>query len=129
MKRAEVIKGLECCKQGVNLADARCGSCPYADRVDCDKRLMADALDQLKQYNKDHVELVNQVDILAKMVRKLNYAHWVAEPDRERHWHCSNCGKVQGIASMAMKYCPECGASMAEHPWAGSGCGQAFSLD
>ena len=57
------------------------------------------------------------------------YAHWVEEPDRERHWHCSNCGKVQGMASITMKYCPECGASMAEHPWAGSGCGQAFSPD
>ena len=57
------------------------------------------------------------------------YAYWIEEPDRERHWHCSNCSKVQGIASVAMKYCPECGAKMIEHPWAGSGCGQAFSPD
>lgn len=57
------------------------------------------------------------------------YAYWVEETDRNRHWHCSNCGKVQGISSIAMKYCPECGAKMAEHPWAASGCGQAFSPD
>ena len=57
------------------------------------------------------------------------YAYWIEEPDRERHWHCSNCGKTQGIASIAMKYCPECGARLAEHPWAASGCGQAFSPD
>ena len=59
----------------------------------------------------------------------VNNAYWIEESDRERHWHCSNCGKVQGIASVAMKYCPECGAKMIEHPWAGSGCGQAFSPD
>ena len=61
-------------------------------------------------------------------------AFWVEEAERERHWHCSNCGKVQGIVCIAMKYCPECGAKMSKHPWAtlhwaGSGCGQAFSPD
>lgn len=56
-------------------------------------------------------------------------ASWDEEPDRERHWHCSACGTVQGVSSIAMKYCPECGARMAEHPWAASGCGQAFSPD
>ena len=25
------------------------------------------------------------------------------------------------------EYCPNCGTEMAEHPWAASGCGQAFS--
>ena len=129
MNRHEVIKGLECCVQGINYADRVCGECPYAGIGDCDNWLMRDALDQLQQYDKDHVELVNQVDALAKMVRKLNDAYWIEEPDRERHWHCSNCGKVHGMASIAMKYCPECGAKMIEHPWAGSGCGQAFSPD
>lgn len=56
--------------------------------------------------------------------RKL--AYWVEETDCQRHWHCSNCGRVQGIASLGMKYCPECGCEMEEHPWAASGCGQAF---
>ena len=57
------------------------------------------------------------------------YAHWEDEPDRYRHWHCSNCGTVQSDACIAMNYCPHCGAQMAEHPWAASGCGQTFSPD
>ena len=44
------------------------------------------------------------------------YGYWIEEPDRMRHWHCSECGKVQGITCIGMKYCPECGARMAEHP-------------
>ena len=39
-------------------------------------------------------------------------ARWVEEQDRVRHWHCSACGTVQGIACSVMKYCPECGARM-----------------
>ena len=39
-------------------------------------------------------------------------ARWVEEHDRVRHWHCSACGTVQGIACSVMKYCPECGARM-----------------
>ena len=54
---------------------------------------------------------------------------WIEETDRTNHWHCSACGKVQGVACMAMKFCPECGASMAEHPDLASGVGQAFSPD
>lgn len=55
--------------------------------------------------------------------------YWAEEPDRTTHWHCSECLKVQGPASILMKYCPNCGAMMSEHPWAGSGCGQAFNPD
>lgn len=62
-------------------------------------------------------------------IRPVVYAHWEEEPDRERHWHCSNCNTVQGIACIAMDYCPHCGAQMAEHPWLADGCGQAFSPD
>ena len=57
------------------------------------------------------------------------HAHWEAEPDNERHWHCSNCGTGQDTACIIMNYCPHCGAKMAEHPWAADGCGQAFSPD
>lgn len=57
------------------------------------------------------------------------YGYWEDEPDRGRHWHCSECGTVQGISCVAMNYCPHCGAKMAEHPWAASGCGQTFSPD
>ena len=56
----------------------------------------------------------------------LKRAYWVEETDRKHHWHCSECGTVQGITSVNMNYCPTCGALMYEHPWAADGCGQAF---
>ena len=70
------------------------------------------------------MEIVKTQDYVA-----VRHGYWVEEPDRKRHWHCSECGKVQGVTCIVMKYCPECGAKMAEHPWAASGCGQAFSPD
>lgn len=48
-------------------------------------------------------------------IRPVVYAHWEEEPDRKFHWHCSNCGTVQGIACIAMDYCPHCGAQMKEN--------------
>lgn len=62
-------------------------------------------------------------------IRPVVYAHWEEELERERKWHCSNCKTVQGVVCIAMNYCPHCGAEMAEHPWAASGCGQTFSPD
>ena len=47
------------------------------------------------------------------------HSNWIECYERSRHYYCSNCGKVQGIASIVMKYCPECGSKMAEHPWSG----------
>ena len=35
---------------------------------------------------------------------------WVPEPNRERHWHCSGCGYVAGIAALTYMYCPICGS-------------------
>ena len=69
---------------------------------------------------------LNHVIDAITLLKAQELAYWVEETDRERHWHCSNCGRVQGIASVSMKYCPECGYEMIEHPWAASGCGQAF---
>lgn len=77
-----------------------------------------------EEYIRSHMEKVPAVDA-APVV----HGYWLEETDRYSHWHCSNCGKVQGITCIAMKYCPECGATMYEHPWAASGCGQAFSPD
>lgn len=37
---------------------------------------------------------------------------WIEEADRDRHWHCSECGYVVGLAGKTFKYCPECGARM-----------------
>ena len=45
-------------------------------------------------------------------IRIQKNGYWVEEPDRARHWHCSECGTVQGVTAMAMNYCPECGARM-----------------
>ena len=36
----------------------------------------------------------------------------IRETDRERHWHCSRCGKVFGLVGLMHKYCPECGARL-----------------
>jgi len=44
------------------------------------------------------------------------YGEWVEEQDRSRHYHCSNCGVVWGIAAKAMKYCPNCAAKMTNSP-------------
>lgn len=73
-----------------------------------------------------------EIDVISRLIDEAIIKHarwcayWVEETDRERHWHCSHCGRVQGIASVSMKYCPECGCEMIEHPWAVSGCGQTF---
>ena len=48
------------------------------------------------------------------------FAHWEEEKDRERHWRCSNCQRVEGISCITMHYCPFCGAEMAEHPYVAS---------
>ena len=41
-------------------------------------------------------------------------AHWVRERGRVRHWHCSECGYVTGLAGLMFKFCPECGAELEE---------------
>lgn len=41
-------------------------------------------------------------------------AHWVRERGRVRHWHCSACGYVTGLAGLTYKFCPECGAELEE---------------
>lgn len=44
------------------------------------------------------------------------HAEWIEEPDREGHYHCSNCGVVWGVSAMAMKHCPNCTAKMTNSP-------------
>ena len=39
---------------------------------------------------------------------------WIPEPDRHYHWHCSECGFVEGARAKINKYCPNCGADMRE---------------
>lgn len=40
------------------------------------------------------------------------YGRWVKEKDRRNHWHCSECGFVEGITCKVDKFCPKCGAIM-----------------
>jgi len=42
------------------------------------------------------------------------HSEWVKEEDRVNHWHCKNCGLVEGMAHYMMHYCPNCGAKMEE---------------
>lgn len=96
--------------------------------------LFRDRLSTFMDSDGEHYLAVSEVVKMIKLAPSVDAkpivcAHWVEEPDRERHWHCSACHKVQGIASISMKFCPSCGASMAEHPWAASGCGQFFNPD
>lgn len=43
---------------------------------------------------------------------RAKHGQWIEENDRERHWHCSECGTVWGLVHRAMKYCPNCGTIM-----------------
>lgn len=42
----------------------------------------------------------------------VKHSEWVEEKDRVLHWHCRECGLVEGIAHYMMHYCPNCGAKM-----------------
>lgn len=111
--REKVIDGLVWCMNEEHDCYREKG-CPYENEgedVGCKYALHRDAL------------------ALLKAQEQVVHAHWVEEPDRVNHWHCSNCGCPVGIASIAYRYCYVCGAKMAEHPRAADGCGQAFSPD
>lgn len=56
---------------------------------------------------KREIEAAPTVD--AEPVR---HSEWVEEKDRVRHWHCQECGLVEGMAHYMMHYCPNCGAKM-----------------
>ena len=94
MTREEVIKALECCILRDPDDKSRCGKCPYPSGSACLNRLKMDALALLKSDQER--------------------GRWIEETDRERHWHCSVCGYVAGIAGLTYKYCPECGAKMGD---------------
>ena len=46
----------------------------------------------------------------------IRHGRWIEEPDRHYHYHCSECLTMQGVSSIRMNYCPECGALMEMHP-------------
>ena len=58
MNRNDVIKGLQCCSQWHNGADAGCGSCPYIENtLECKETLAADALEYISELEKRHHKL------------------------------------------------------------------------
>ena len=129
-KREKIIKCLAVCSK--NNVCQGCpeyvgvGHCTVDEFVEVPTVYIHEAIKLLKEQEPTYTNSLEYAPVIN--------AFWVEEAERERHWHCSNCGKVQGIVCIAMKYCPECGAKMSKHPWAtlhwaGSGCGQAFSPD
>ena len=99
MTRDEVIWSLERCTCGVPDACRDCKVYDMREAADgdcivCMEELMREALAMLKTEPKR--------------------GRWIEETDRERHWHCSWCGYVAGIAARTFKYCPECGSMNTE---------------
>ena len=104
MTRDEVVKGLETHVRIVRGVQQSCNGCPLKGKGSVvDDRYAAwyaSCVDQLLEA------------ILALLKDESKRGRWIEEPDRVRHWHCSVCGYVAGIAARTYKYCPECGAKM-----------------
>lgn len=73
------------------IGDAPCRACDIGDTIEY-------FLDE------DVAPTVNAVPVV--------HGWWVKEPDRYYHWHCSECGFVDGVHAMISEYCPKCGAKM-----------------
>lgn len=58
--------------------------------------------------------LSDMEDYPAADVKPVVLGWWVNEPDRYRHWHCSECGYTISGIEIAYYYCPNCGADMRE---------------
>lgn len=82
--------------------------------------LMPDGIDKIVDYADRALDYVYASE-------QVRYGHWVDVPDKEKNWKCSECGAMLGLECGYIKYCPNCGAKMAEPVWAACGCGQAFS--
>ena len=82
MNRNDVIKGLECCTQGINYADRECGDCPYAWMSECDTNLMIDALEYIHRSEEARKMLVEKGDEMLQTLKDL--------PDVVR---CGDCRK------------------------------------
>lgn len=53
-------------------------------------------------------ELIAEADDVQPVV----HGHWVEEPDRYFHWHCSECGYVISGPHREFNYCPKCGTKI-----------------
>ena len=133
MTRDVVIKGLECVTDTTRKLK-RCEECVYNDGIHSGLytcmpiRIVLDALALLKaehtctdcRYQNEGVctrsGLPTRPDVFCDGWEHVEpkRGRWVQENDRERHWHCSECGHVVGLAGSCAKYCPNCGAMMWE---------------
>ena len=72
MNRNDMIKGLQCCSQGRNGADAECGSCPYIENtLECKETLAADALEYIQRSEEVRADLVERMDELLATVKDM----------------------------------------------------------
>lgn len=86
--------------------------------IDADKLL--EALGIFKDYEHGNPHFMNGIETARELVnnaptvdaKPVKTAQLIRETDRERHWHCSRCGKVFGLVGLMHKYCPECGARL-----------------
>lgn len=76
-----------------------CYECHYYDGTRCRSCYAGDVIDMVED-----APAIDAVPVV--------HGRWVKEPDRANHWHCSECGRVEGWAHYTMEYCPTCGAKM-----------------
>ena len=74
MNKSDMIKGLQCCSQGRNGADAECGSCPYVENtLECKEVLITDALEYINESDEIRAFYVEKLDdMLAELKDRPN---------------------------------------------------------
>lgn len=88
-ERENVILGLKCCKESMDITDPICGKCPYKESMaDCVQLLAADALALLKA----HEPMEPKYD-----------------PDDDDWAHCGHCGARLYERWVGANYCAFCG--------------------
>ena len=91
--RNEILEALDCCIiKGDNYP--LCGECPY------------------REEELGTCETLNH--LLTDVRDLLRIRGWVKEIGRHNHWHCSECGFVEGVHAFVCKCCPNCGACLGE---------------
>jgi len=80
----------------------------YYDLFDCEELPVGKHWDGHTE--KDVTRLLS-LSMDAGLVKR---GRWIEEPDRCYHWHCSECGFVEGIRVKMDIYCPHCGAKNVE---------------
>ena len=78
---------------------AGCSKCNNYNFVRCRACIWNDAMNIVDEETPIHAE-----DYESKQ------GHWIEEKDRVNHWHCSECGFVEGIRYKIEDFCPKYGA-------------------